>query len=74
MPRRKTDYIPYSPWVALNKLMKTYFNLPPGCSTRDIDPPCCGTCEGSGEVEGKDGEIKICPACDGTGKPDNDII
>lgn len=58
--------------MAINKFVKTNFNFPPGVSTRDIDPPCCGTCDGSGEVEDSKGDLKVCPACDGTGKPDND--
>jgi len=56
----------------------TPFNLPPGVSLRDIDPPACHECEGSGEIETCGYDILrtrpftkwvTCPSCSGLGVP-----
>jgi DnaJ-class molecular chaperone len=57
------------------KAVKTNFNLPPGATLRNIDPPVCLCCMGHGEApivernpEG-DQEVWVeCPECDGSGK------
>lgn len=43
------------------------FNLPPGVTLNDIDPPVCPECEGQGEVEVADDDWMPCQRCGGLG-------
>jgi DnaJ-class molecular chaperone len=56
-------------------------NLPPGVTSKDIDPPVCPRCEGSGDIfytinDPLRGLVEVhetCPDCAGLGTPNERV-